>query len=228
MSINMDIHLEKPVIGRDGEQIGTVDRLIVDKETHKIREFMVKEGVILQTDRIVDVSNVERIDDDGTVHISVASDEAESLPPFVETQYTQPTDQELNTMPHLWAAGGVGGGPLFWAPAPSGRGETHGDTLFDPAPVDPGPYEPERPVDQQSVVIDEGTNVVGSDGEAVGTVDEVFYDNSGEISGFRVTSGMLFTKKIDVPIRWVNDVRPDAIQLSLDAERAESEGAIEK
>lgn len=228
MSMDMDIHLEKPVLGNDGEQIGTVDRLIIDRETHKVREFMVKEGTILTTDRIVDVDLVQNIDDDGTVHLSMPASEADSLPPFVETQYTEPTDQEMDTMPPVWAAGGAGGGPLFWAPAGPGRADPAGGSMFEPAPLDHSPAEPERPVDQQSVVIDEGTNVVASDGEAVGTVEEIRYDDAGEISGFRVTSGMLFTKKIDVPIRWVDDIRPDAVQLNMDAQKVESEGAVEE
>lgn len=228
MSINMDIQLERSVLGSDGEQIGTVDRLIIDRETHKVREFMVKEGTILTTDRIVDVDKVQNIDDDGSVHLNISSDEADSLPPFVETQYTEPTDQDLDTMPPVWAATGAGGGPLFWAPTGPGRMEPTEGSMFEPAPIDPAPAEPERPVDQQSVVVDEGTNVVGSDGEDVGTVEEVYYDNSGEISGFRVTSGMLFTKKIDVPIRWVDDIRPDAVQLNKDAEQAESEGTVQE
>lgn len=228
MTIDMDIQLEKPVLGNDGEQIGTVDGLIVDKETYKVREFMVREGTILTTDRIVDVSKVERLDEDGTVHLAIRSDEAESLPPFVETQYHKPTNDEINMMPPVWAATGAGSGPLFWAPAGAGRADPGEGSMFEPAPANPGPYEPERPVDQESVVVDEGTNVVGSDGESVGTVEEVHYDDAGEIAGFTVTSGVVFTKKIDVPIRWVDDIRPDAVQLNLGADKAESEGAVQE
>ncbi len=222
----MDVQLDKPVLGNDGEQIGTVDRLIIDKETYKVREFLVSEGMILQTDRIVDVELVTGIDDDGTVHLSIPSSEGDELPAFVEDRYVSPTDHEVTEMPGVWAATGAGGGPLFWAPAGAGRGEPGQGSMFEPAAVNPAPEEPDRPVDQQSVVLDEGTNVVDRDGESVGKVDEVFYDSSGEISGLRVTSGMIFTKKIDVPIRWVDDVRPDAIKLNTTAEEAEKQGKV--
>lgn len=226
--ISMDIQLDKPVLARDGEQIGTVDRLIVDRETHKIREFLVREGTLLQTDRIVDVDMVTGIDEDGTVHISIPSSEADSLQPFVEDRYTSPSDEDITMMPYAWGAGGAGGGPLFWGPAGPGRGEPGQGSMFEPAATPTAPSEPERPVDQASVVVDEGTNVVGNDGESLGKVDEVLYDDSGEISGFRVKSGMIFTKRIEVPIRWVGDIRPDGVQLTMPANEAESQGAIEK
>jgi uncharacterized protein YrrD len=228
MTTDMEIQLGKPVLARDGENIGTVDRLIVDKETHKVREFLVREGTLLQTDRVVDVEMVTGIDDDGTVHLSIPSSEADSLQPFVEDRYTTPADHEIEMMPHAWATGGAGGGPLFWGPAGPGRGEPGQGSMFEPASTPSAPSEPDRPVDQSSVVVDEGTNVVGSDGESLGKVDEVLYDESGEISGFHVKSGMIFTKRIEVPIRWVGDIRPDGIQLTMSADEAESAGRIEE
>jgi uncharacterized protein YrrD len=227
--MSMDIQLEKPVLARDGEKIGTVDRLIVDKETHKIREFLVKEGTLLTTDRIVDVELVTAIDSEGTVHISIPSSEADSLQPFVEDRYVTPAEHEINMMPHAWATGAAGGGPLFWGPAGPGRGEPGEGSMFEPASVPTGDeYVTDEPLDQASVIVDEGTNVVGNDGESLGKVDEVLYDDRGEISGFRVTSGLIFTKRIEVPIRWVGDIRPDGIQLNLPANEAESEGTIQE
>lgn len=226
MSIDMNIQLGKPVMGSDGEKIGEVDRLIIDKESYQVREFLIQEGTLLQTDRIVDVDQVTRIDEDGTVHLSIPSSEAESLQPFVETRYLAPGDRDLEVMPQAWAAGGAGGGPLLWAPAGPGHDHPAGRSLFEPASPPTADVEPDRPVDQMSVVVDTGTNVIGKNGEELGSVDEVFYDDDGQISRFRVKSGMIFSKDVDVPMNWVETIRPDGVQLSVTAEEAESAGEV--
>jgi uncharacterized protein YrrD len=224
----MDIELGKPVLGNDGEEIGDVERLIVDPNERVVREFMIKEGTLLSTDRIVHIDLVTRIDSDGTVHLSIASDDADSLPAFVEDRYVAPTEHELNEMPQAWigAAGGAGGGPLLWGAAGPPRGEPGQGSMFEPASVPTAPAEPDYPIDQTNVVIDEGTDVVDKDGEAVGTVDEVHYDAQGRISGLKVTSGTIFTKKLNVPLKWVDSMQPDAVRLSITGEEAESAGEI--
>lgn len=228
--MDMDIELNKAVMSQDGEQIGNVERLIVDPEERVVREFIIKEGTFLSTDRIIDIDLITSIDDDGTVHLSIPADKADTLPPFVETRYVAPAEHELNEMPQAWfgAAGAAGGGPLFFGPAGPASGEPGQGSLFDPASPSTTPPEPDYPVDQSSVVIDEGTNVVDRDGESVGTVDEVHYDNAGKVARFKVETGTIFSKKLDVPLKWVDSIQPDAVRLSVTSDEAESAGEVEK
>jgi uncharacterized protein YrrD len=225
----MDIELGKAVMTNDGEQVGDVERLIVDPDQRVVREFLIKEGMLLSTERVVDIDLITSIDGDGTIHLSISSDEVESLPPFVENRYVSPTEHELNEMPQAWfgAAGGAGGGPLIWGAAGPGRGEPGQGSMFEPATVPSAHTEPDYPVDQSSVVIDEGTNVIDRDGDSVGTVDEVQYDARGRIAGFRVDAGTIFSKKLNVPLKWVDSMQPDAVRLTVTSEEAESAAETE-
>jgi uncharacterized protein YrrD len=224
----MDIELGKPVIASDGENVGEVERLIVDAEAKVVREFLIKEGTFVSTDRVVDIELISRIDDDG-VHLNVASDQIESLPAFVEERYSTPADHQISEMPQAWigAAGGAGGGPLLWGAAGPGRGEPGQGSMFEPATVPGGESSTESPLDQGSVVIEEGTNVIDVDDESVGSVAEVHYDTNGRISGFLVKSGTIFTTDIHIPLKWVDSMQPDSIRLAVTAEQAENAGRVD-
>lgn len=224
----MDIELGQPVIAQDGEQIGDVERLIIDQEQRKVREFLIKEGTILSTDRIVDIDLITRIDEDG-IHLSIPSDQADTLPAFVEGRYITPGEQELDTMPHAWiGAGGAGGGPLIWGPTGTAGTDPGQGSLFEPASTPSAHAQPDRPVDQSSVVIDTGTDVVDKEGESVGSVEEVHYDNSGRVSGFTVKTGMVFTNQLNIPLKWVDSLQPDAVRLAITSDEAEKSGKVDE
>lgn len=224
----MDLELGKDVYASDGEKVGEVERLIVDADAKVVREFLIKEGTFVSTDRVVDIELVARIDEDG-VHLNVSSDSIDSLPAFVEGSYTAPADHELSEMPHTWigAAGGAGGGPLLWGPAGPGRGEPGQGSMFEPATVPGGDPAAESPIDDTSVVIEEGTQVIDVNDESAGTVAEVHYDTIGRISGFLIKSGTLFSTEINVPMKWVDSMQPDAVRLAVTAEQAENAGKVE-
>ncbi len=225
----MDIELGQAVYDQNGEHIGDVERLIIDAEAMVVREFLIKEGTILSTDRVVDVDLVSRVDENG-VHLTISSDEADSLPPFVEERYVTPAEHELNQMPQVWigAAGGAGGGPLIWGPAGPGRGEPGQGSMFEPATVPSSPGASESALDQTGVIIDEGTDVIDKEGEHVGDVEEVHYGDDGRISALKVKSGTIFTKKLSIPLKWVDSLQQDAVRLAITAQEAEDAGKIEE
>lgn len=225
----MEIELGKAVYARDGQHIADVERLIVDPEERTVREFLIKEGSFFSTDRVVDADLISRIDDKA-IHLTINSDEADSLPPFVEERYVVPAEHELNEMPHTWigAAGGAGGGPLIWGHAGPARGEPEQGSMFEPAAVPGNPGETQSAIDPSSVVIDEGTDVIDKDGESVGTVEEVRYNESGRIDGFDVKAGTVFTKNLHIPLKWVDSLQRDAVRLSITSDEAETAGEIEK
>lgn len=224
----MDIELGQAVFDQNGEHIADVDRLIVDQEAMVVREFLIREGTFLSTDRVVDVDLVSRIDENG-IHLTISADQADSLPPFVEDHYITPTEHELNEMPQVWigAAGGAGGGPLIWGPAGPGRAEPGQGSMFEPATVPSAPEETESAVDDSAAVIDEGTDVIDKEGEHVGDIEEVHYGHDGRISEFRVKSGLIFTKRLSIPLKWVDSIQNDAVRLSITAKEAEDAGKVE-
>jgi uncharacterized protein YrrD len=221
-----NIELEKTVVSSDGDEVGHVDGLIIDRNTMSVSEFVIKHGTVLTTERVVDFELVDRIDPDGTIYIRVTSDEVDSLEPFVENRNVPVGEHEMNTMPHAWVSG-TGGGAIFWGPAGPGRGEPGRGSMFEPAAANPPPTVPQGSISDQEILIDEGMNVIGRDEDSLGTVEEVLYDGQGRLNGFRVQAGLVFTRDVIIGMNLVDEIRHDGVKLTVAADEAESAGAVE-
>lgn len=229
-NMNMRIDLGKAVISRDGDRIGDVDSLVVDYGTKEIAQFIVSTGLMGGSDRIVDISMVERVGDDGAVYLNISSAGVDELPPFVEEQFVIAREDQLSEMPHAWA-GGTGDMHIYWAGGYGG--ETIGATtpaygasgsFWDVAPARAPIVENESNLREDMVVVNEGTDVVDKDGDKIGTVDQVMFDEDGRIAGFVVKAGFLFHHDVRVPADWIETVTGDTVHLSVTADEAEHAG----
>ncbi len=216
----MEIELGKPVVSKDGDKVGTVDRLVLDADTKEIRQFLMKQGAILTEDRIVDMPLVARVDPDGTVHLDISTAMVNELPPFARERYIEPTDEQLEGIPIGWS-GAATGAPLLLGPTYLGEGYDPRGPYMEPAPMNPPVVETETNLREDSIVIGEGTDVVGRDGDKVGTVDEVIYDEDGNVAGFVVKAGTLFHHDVRIPADWVEAVTSDTVRLRVTADEAE-------
>lgn len=71
----------------DGQEIGKVDRIVYEVETMAVREFVVHKGLFFGTDRIVQRALIDHIDDEHVVHLRIASDAVDELPPFLPERH---------------------------------------------------------------------------------------------------------------------------------------------
>lgn len=83
----MQLDLGSHVKTSDGEDVGTVSRIIFQVQNMKVREFVVREGVLLTHDRIVHLDKVDHIDGDHVVHLRTSADEVDDLPGFVPEEH---------------------------------------------------------------------------------------------------------------------------------------------
>lgn len=227
----MEISLGQPVVSTDGDQIGKVDALALDADTQEVRQIIIRQGMFLSTNRIIDHSMVERVGDDGTVYLNISSAQSEEMPPFVEEQFVVAREEDLRHMPHAWA----GWDPLaaVWSDAVPASGPVARQTptpednasFFDVPSTSPGPLENVSNLSEDMVLISTGTDVVGSDGEKIGSVDEVLYDEEGRVAGFVVKAGFLFHHDVRVPADWIDTVGGETVQLNVTAEQAENGNA---
>lgn len=79
----MQLDLGSHVKTRDGEDVGTVSRIIFEADKLTVREFVVHEGVLLTRNRIVHLDLVDHIDEEHVVHLRASADEVDELPEFV-------------------------------------------------------------------------------------------------------------------------------------------------
>jgi uncharacterized protein YrrD len=213
------IRIGAKVYSRDGENLGTVERLILNDRRLRVKALVVHKP-FLGDDRIVEMPLVERVGDKGIV-LRINADEAKRLPAFVQAHFVEVTPEAaLNA---LYASITPGAGTFFAAPPVSGR-RTMEDFVDDGQLT---PIPPDATVTVESNVPDEydiigpGTDVFAIDYQKVGTVSEVLVDSDGDIAGFIVEKGFLFKHDVFVPVDWISDIGNDHIHLKVTAAEAE-------
>lgn len=224
----MKIDIGKDVIGSDGEKVGKVDRLVLDSETHNLVKLIVHKGMFWSEDKIVDIDLISQVDGDGNVHLSVPSDDEDTLPVFVEETHRVATDEEATSMGYGAFVGTAPYAPIVMAPATTGAapGRTGGEykpgegPFFDTPQVG-GVLETRTNLPEDSMTIDKGTDVIGNDGDKVGEVDELMTDADGNITGFVVKAGFLFTHDVEIPMSLVDHMSGEHIALSVSADQAD-------
>jgi uncharacterized protein YrrD len=214
------IRLGDPVFSRDGRKLGTVDRLILDERRRRVKALVVHK-LLQAADKIIEMSLVERVGEDGII-LRINADEAARLPAFVRQGFVEVTPEAaLHT---LYASLAPGAG-TFLAAAPVAGRHTIEDAT---AGVHPPPIPPDAKVSVESNVpvdydvISSGTDVYASDGRWVGTVAEVMVDPDGNVTGFVVKEGVLFKHDVFIPVAWIADIGDKHIHLKVSAEQAEA------
>lgn len=215
----MRVELGSDVYDRTGDKVGTIDRIVVDPDTKEIDKFIVRQGFLARHDILIGTENVERNDDDG-VHLNLTSEELAEFPEFVEEQFTAMTDVERNSLPYIVPNAG-GAGMYLWGATDAGRGFDERGSMFEPARSSGPVVENRSNIPEEDVVISQGTDVLGADGEKVGTVDELVFDEHGKVNGFIVRAGFIFTRDIRVPMDWVESTGEEHIRLRVDSRDAE-------
>ena len=220
----VEIKLGKPVMSSNGKHVGDVDSLVVDYNTKDVMSVIVKSGVLFSTDRIVPVESFERVDDDGTVYLNLTEEEAANQEEFVRQEFTAANPGDYPYTDEAWVSG-TGQPSVFWAYGTAPMGYTSRAPFFAEAPVNPPEVEVKTNLPERSVRIGHGTDVVGSDGKKIGTVDEVDYTEDGEVDGFVVKAGFLFHHDVRIPGDWINEVNGDLVTLTVPANQAEGSQA---
>jgi uncharacterized protein YrrD len=218
----MRVDLGSDVYTSDDEKVGTVDQIVLDAESKAIVSLIVKSGMINQHHRIVDVSMVSSQNDDG-VHLTLPESEYDQLPDFVEKQYVSVPKDDYASLPFIIPNAGGGGGYLYGAPN-IGRGyEGRQDSFFDSAPTRETIVQNRSNIEDVDVTINKGTDVVGSNGDKIGSVHEIYYGADGHLDGFVVkTGGLISHQDVRIPMEWVDEAGGDRIVLNVTSEEAQT------
>lgn len=176
----MRLDIGATVYSRDGDKIGTVDKVVMHPDSREVTHFVVQRGFLLTRDVVIAVNDVLAIDADG-VRTNLGPHDIDRLPDFIYTEYASPDPDDSWTAPISYPAGGI-----IWA----GRSPT--------AP--PVPVAERRSVPDDTVTIHDGMEVECSDGK-IGTVDEVRIDaETGRVTHVVVSQGWLFPEQTVVAL----------------------------
>lgn len=215
----MRIALGQDVFAHDGKRVGTVDRLVLNAETHQVEAIVVHKGVILSSDKLIDRALIERSDETG-VHLSIDATEEKTLPNYYHGQYYEwsPDSRAVFSDPLPgWYAGTL----LYVNPPASGRGYPGTDSFFEVAPANPPDVKPERNLVDADVLIGPGAEVIDVDGRQLGHVHDVILDEIGGLSGIVVRTGVIHKRDLQIPAAWIAEADDDRVRLNVRAEKAE-------
>jgi len=175
----MRVDLDAKVRARDGEDIGSIDRVIVDPRNNEVTHVVVRTGAIFGRDIVVPRADVERANQDGdTIQLDLTKDEMEKLPDFSAEEYGAP--------PPTWVAPAGYGFPASGYAWPLAM-----DPMMGPVPMPiPEEYMDEEIEEPEHVTLTKGALVLDRHDDDIGVVDDMRFDaESGQLQGFVLRVG---------------------------------------
>jgi sporulation protein YlmC with PRC-barrel domain len=175
----MRLDLDAKVRAQDGEDIGSVDRAVVDPRTNEVTHIVVRTGTIFGRDIMVPREDIERGSQDGdTIQLDLTKDELKQFPDFVLEQYDVP--------PPAWVAPAGYGFPSTGYAWPIAV-----DPMMGPTPMAvPDDHLDGEAEDLDQVTLTKGALVLDRHSDDIGVVDDVRFDaETGQVLGFVLRVG---------------------------------------
>lgn len=203
----MQFRIGAKVFTADKEQVGTIDRVVVDPDTREVTHLVVRKGFLFTEDKVIPKDLVD-FTDSKRVILQVGKDELEGFPDFLESEFI-PADRD----PEHVAASETRASSLYWYP-PVGRFAGHAKPQY---------VVKEENIPRGTVAIQEGADVISRDGEHVGDIERIFTDPEEEYAThLLISEGMFLKEKKLVPTQWIKHVFESELRLSVDSELVES------
>jgi sporulation protein YlmC with PRC-barrel domain len=175
----MRMDLDAKVRARDGDDIGSVDRAIVDPRNNEVTHFVVRTGAIFGRDIVIPREDVERANQDGdTIQLDLSKDELERFPDFAPEDFGAP--------PPTWVAPTGYGFPASGYAWPIAM-----DPMMGPGPMPiPEEYVDQDVEEPDQVTLTKGALVLDRHDDDIGVVDDLRFDAStGQLQGFVLRVG---------------------------------------
>ncbi len=211
----MQLTKNAQVFTADNEQVGEVERVVLDPKTKEVSHIVVRKGFLVPADKVVPIDLIASATGNRVVLRDTAQQlgKLEKLPDFEEREFIFLDESEFAKT----AQGSHVAQPLYWYP-PRYDVAYEGSELPQLYPTPPYVVETERNIPEGSIALKEGAVVFSSDGERLGTVDRILTGpEADQASHIIVTKGLLHHEKKLVPTVWIDEVFEDRIQLTIGA-----------
>lgn len=207
------------VFTAEGEEAGSMDRVVLDPRTKEITDIVVQKGLLFPKDKVIPVEMIASASED-RVMLRNGVENPDELPDFEETEYVslEGEDEVLSTYPPDHAQ------PLYWYPyGMAGLQFQHPITHTE----QPYMIKKERHIPEGTVVVNEGAKVTSADGKHVGNVERVFFDpDTDKVTSFLVSKGLILKEKMLIPAEWVEGFGELEIKLAVGSRTLEKQSRL--
>jgi sporulation protein YlmC with PRC-barrel domain len=190
----MRVRLGAPVMTKEMVQVGTVGKIVIDRKSLQIIQLVVRHGRIFASELIIQRSMANHVSEDGKVFLNLTEQEFEAQKPYFTADYVPPghqTDFSWNR-----AIGAPIGGPLTTI--------TDDSVRYSNLP-------------ENVVVIEKGMDVNDVDGEKIGELEDLEFDQDVAVTGFTVSSGRRHKQHQSFKVDQVAGVGVDYVRVNVAA-----------
>lgn len=212
----MRIELGAHVKTQDGKAAGKVSKLIVDTSKETLDSFVVHTQW-MGNDLTVPIRDVERVDEDDTIHLSITEEQFLKLPQYFVEKFVTNGSSQVG-----YEGAGLGMRPL----STPGLGDTTSvGQQWEPGS---GPFigyvdmsssvvTTQSSLSENEFAITKGAKVISGEGHHVGNVHELSVTDEGKLRGVVVISGHFLKHQHFIPIEDVDDADSSAVYLRMSA-----------
>jgi sporulation protein YlmC with PRC-barrel domain len=175
---------------------------------------VVQKGWLLPEDKVIPFAMVRSTSGEKLV-LNEEIGDFDELPSFEETHYIRATDEGTGDIRPVGDPAYQYMPAYYWYPSRAGLGYTG----MGIAPYPWATGETKRNIPEDTIPIQEGTDVHSADGQEIGDVERLIIDpESKQVTHFVISQGMLFKDRKLVPVHWVKRVEEDALHLAVSSE----------
>ncbi len=203
MQTKMQFQKNAEVISANGESVGQIDRVVVNRENNVVTHLVIHRSSLFNLeDKLVPVDLVTETSPEQIVLRYEAGD-LESFPAFEEERIVdfnedtdkQPLAEEQDMRPLIY------GSPAIGVPLATAIGEKFNTQI-------------EQNIPKGTVAMKEGARVITADGKHVGNVERVLTDIPEEqITHLLISKGVFAKTTKLVPIDWVERMNEEQVNL---------------
>ena len=206
----------------DGEDIGNLNRFVLDPKTHKVTHIVFERGILPAKEYVLPMEWVDQVLDT-EIHLRPLPVPAEDLPPFEEENYVLTNERDLLETEYIRADPGLRM-HYYYPPVtyqPSGA-PPDASREIGPGGLGPRPSiikETHENIPEHTIALKEGAKVWSHDQKHVGDVEKVFIDTTeNKATHLLITKGLLFKERKLVPVDWVENIYEDRVNLAMGGE----------
>ncbi|MBX3086418.1 MAG: PRC-barrel domain-containing protein [Anaerolineae bacterium] len=200
-----------------GDEVGHIDRVVLDPQTNEVVGVVVRKGFLFIEDKVVLSENIARSTED-RVELRADITDLDSMPTYEDVHYIplNEANPKADTIKPNMADVNYAA-PVYWYP-PLGLSAPYPGSGLAAAAM---PYvtKTEKNIPEGTVALKEGARVISSDDQHVGDLDRIFTENRQDTAThFLISQGLFFKARKLVPINWVKSVEDNEVHLTVPAE----------